>query len=380
MYGRMTRVLCLLLGFALLLVSCTGMLLESPPGGGPAPTLAQKQRGIWIVGGLSGSAIGTTVGQVDLYDPLLGAWYAAVTTLPTAVSFAASCSWGGRVFVFGGFDSTGVVRNLVQIYDVSTNAWSAGTIMPAARANIASVVVSGRIYVLGGTTGNAAAAYAGSNLSYEYVPSLAGPGSWNTKVNMAAAGSERFLLPFDDVVYGMGGRTTATAVSATHDGLAVSSSPPNGVLTTVVEIALTSARTGMCGVLYAQGTAPAVMALVGGFTALTATTGNFVVQNTATSTVLNPSIFQYLYYPFIPPLTWQTAANNYPLPIGFGAASLSHADMYVFGGTSNVTAAASGLTNVYRFDLDTISTGGSWTVGASMPVGRYGHAAVTYRP
>jgi hypothetical protein len=348
------------------------------------PTLAQKQRGIWIVGGLSGSAISNTVGQVDLYDPVLDAWYASVTTLPTAVSFAAACSWGGRIYVFGGFNSSGFSVQNVQIYDVATGQWSAGANISAARANISAVVVSDKIYILGGTTADAGAGYANTALSYEYTPSLSGPGSWSTKTAMAAVGSERFLLPFDDVVYNMGGRTGTSALSATHDGLAVTSNPPNGYLTTVVEIALASARTGMCGVIYSPGTGPAVMAFVGGFTTVTGSL-NFVAAGTSASVVLTPSTFNYLYYPFIPPLTLQAAAagKNYPSLIGFGAAALYGSTMYVFGGTSSVTAgAASGLNDVNRFvDLNAIATTGTWMTCASMPVvGRYGHAAVTYRP
>ena len=381
MDGRMTLKQCAL-GLSVLLASCTGTLLELPPGGAP-PTLAQKQRGIWIVGGLSGSTIGTTVGQVDLYDPVLDTWYAGVTALPTPVSFAGACSWGGRIYVFGGFNSSGTSLQNVQIYDIATGLWSAGTNISDDRANISAVVVSNKIYILGGSTADAGLAYSTApSISYEYTPSLSGPGSWSTKTAMAVAGSERFLLPFDDVVYNMGGRTATSTLSALHDGLAVTSNPPNGFITTVVEIGLASARTGISGVIYSPGTGPAVMAFVGGFTTVTASL-SFVAQGTSGSAVLNPSTFNYLYYPFIPPLTLQTATGkNYPSLIGFGAAALYGSTMYVFGGTSSVTAGnASGLNDVNRFvDLNTIATTGTWTAGASMPVGRYGHTAIPYRP
>jgi hypothetical protein len=186
---------------------------------------------------------------------------------------------------------------------------------------------------------------------------------------MAASYSERFLLPFNDVIYHLGGRTAATTVSTAHDGVAVTI---NG-LTGATEVVLSTARAGIAGVLYAPASGPALMAIVGGFTSLTATTGNFVAQSTTASPPTNA--FQYLYYPFTAPATWQSPASQYPLSIGFAAAALSGSKMYVFGGTTLVTAAASGLNNAYWFDLS--SLGGGWTAAASLPAGRYGHAAVT---
>lgn len=341
------------------------------------PSLAQKQRGIWIVGGLSGNAIGTTVSQVDLYDPVLDTWYASVTSLPTPVSFAGVCSRGGRIYVIGGFNSTGTVMANVQIYNVAGDSWSAGGAMSApppvsARANINAVTVNDKIYVLGGTTGDAALPRAGSITTFEYNPVL---DSWSSKANFVAAGqySERLSLPFNDVIYNMGGRTSATAVTNTHDGLAVTT---NG-LTQATEVLLTAARTGATGVIYTPTAGPAVAAIVGGFTSLTLTSGNFIVQGTTVSPATN--LFQYLYFPFTnPPVTlgWQNA-DPLDIDLGFCAAALSGSDLYVFGGTAScVSASASGLNNAYRFDLDTVATGGAWTASASMPVGRYGHAAV----
>jgi hypothetical protein len=158
-------------------------------------------------------------------------------------------------------------------------------------------------------------------------------------------------------------------VTTWHDGFAVTT---NG-LSQGTEVVLASARTGISGVLYAPASGPALIAIVGGFTSLTATTGCFVAQSTTASPPTN--LFQYLYYPFTAPATWQNPASQYPLSIGFAAAALSGSKMYVFGGTTLVTAAANGLNNAYWFDLSNL--GGSWTAAPSLPTGRYGHAAVT---
>jgi hypothetical protein len=321
------------------------------------PTLAQKLRGIWIVGGLSGNAIGTTVGQVDLYDPVLGAWYANVTSLPTPVSFAAACSWGGNIYVIGGFNASGSVLKIVQIYDVAGDSWSSGTAMPPAaglgRANVSAVTVNNRIYLLAGTTTNATDVWAlplATFRTWEYNPS---GDSWTQKADYTNATwtSERLLLAFNDVIF-------------------------NNYTNGVQEVLLTSARTGSSGVLYTPATGPAVMAIVGGFTALPAVTLNFIVQIATGGTAT--SLFQYLYYPFTAPATWQNALNNYPDLVGFTSAALSGSRIFVFGGTSSVattTPAASGRIYGYSFDLAGLPNG-AWTACSSMPVGRYGHAAV----
>ncbi len=334
------------------------------------PTDAQKLRGVWLIGGLTTNSIGSAVASVDLFDPLLGplgTWYTGVTSLPTPVSFEAASSFNGKLYVIGGFNSAGNVLAIVQVYDVAGDSWSSGTSMPAARANAYGATVNGRIYVLGGTTGNASAPWAASNLTYEYTPG----GTWSTKANYAAGNySEHFLLPFNDLIYNFGGRTSATAATTWHDGFAVTT---NG-LSQGTEVVLTQGRTGMAGVLYYPASGPALMAIVGGFTSLTSTNGCFVAQITSASTASNA--FQYLYYPFTAPASWQSPVSQYPLPSGFGAAALSGSKMYVFGGTAQVTAAAAnGLNNAYCFDLSNL--GGSWTAAAGLPTGRYGHAAVT---
>jgi N-acetylneuraminic acid mutarotase len=346
------------------------------------PTLAQKQRGVWIVGGLSGNVTTSAVSQVDLYDPVLDTWYASITSLPTAVSFAAACSWGGKLYVIGGFDTSGNVRNIVQIYDVAGDSWSSGAPMPPGaglgRANVFAVTVNNRIYVLGGTTGNATAGWvlpAAGVRTWEYNPS---GDSWTQKNDYTNATwtSERLLLAFNDVIYNLGGRSAAATPNTAHDGYAVTT---NNYTNAVQEVLLTSARTGSSGVMYTPATGPAVMAIVGGFTALPAVTQNFIVQIAAGGTAT--SLFQYLYYPFTSPATWQPAAPpppTYPDAVGFTSSALSGSKIYVFGGTNSVgttTPPASGRIYVWSFDLAGLPNG-SWTACPSMPVGRYGHTAV----
>jgi hypothetical protein len=143
-------------------------------------------------------------------------------------------------------------------------------------------------------------------------------------------------------------------------------------------------------VIYTPTSGPTIMAIVGGFTALSGTPQCFIVNGMgATSTPTN--VFQFLYYPFTGTAVWANGGTTgvFPQSYGFSSAALSGSIMYVFGGTSTLLASASGVNNVYSFDLINLcnltslpppATPGTWTTLASMPAGRYGHVAVTYRP
>jgi hypothetical protein len=284
------------------------------------------------------------------------------------VSFAGAASYGGRIFVFGGFDAAGTALLTVQIYAVSTDSWTTGTGVPAVRANIHAATVNDRIYVLGGTTGNATAAFGGAATTYEFTP--VGSGSWATKTNFAAARANRLCLAFNDVVYNMGGRSAAATLVTEHDGFSVAS---NALTTGATEVVLSAARAGMAGAVYAPAVGPGIMVIAGGFSALSIN-ANYPCSTGATGTVSN--LFQFLRYPFVAPATWQTVAGTFP-SIGFGAASLYGSVFYYFGGTNSVSSAI-GFSNVYSFDLDALPAG-AWQTAASMPAGRYGHCAVAVR-
>jgi len=128
---------------------------------------------------------------------------------------------------------------------------------------------------------------------------------------------------------------------------------------------------------------------IGGFSALTGTTGYSVLQGTTAATAT--SLVHYLTYPFTAPSAWTAAANAYPINVGFGSAVIYYSSsltpryrLYYFGGTQSlVSAAANGLSTVYWSDLPVtgppVSWPNTWTAGTGMPGGRYGHTALLIR-
>jgi Kelch motif len=384
-------------------LTCSGTLLDNPPGEEGGDSI--KMRGIWMVGGLSGGgttgllAHGTVVGAVDIYDPVTNTWFPAVTSIPVPVSFAGVASIkisdnDHRIYVFGGFDSAGVARNLVQYYTIETDTWSTGTVIPAVRANIYAARIYNKIYIMGGNAADASATFAAQTTTYEYNPS---GDSWDISKTAfsATATADRFMMVYDDVIYNMGGRTAFATIAATgssHDGF-VYSWGTNGTLTTgITEIPLGTApsviRTGIAGDMYKPSNGPALMILAGGFSAMGKTaTATSVLHLTNASTP--SSLVQYLAYPFSGTGQVWVSASAVTFPaIGFGSAVVYHSEsvtpnfrFYYFGGTASlIPASATGSTNARWSDLPPqppATWNNTWTSIANMPTGRYGFTALT---
>lgn len=342
-----------------------------------APTAAQKARGIWLLGGISTNVIGSTVAEVDMYDPVLPAWYPAVTSIPTQVSFAGYAAYDGQLFVIGGFNNAGAQQNLVQIYTVSTDTWSNGVTMTTARANINASVIYGRINILGGTNGADTAAWVQGNTYYEY---SVGGNSWLTK--LAVAGSERFSYVFNDAVYYLGGRITNGATfTNTHEGIVFTTN----TVTTGTEVLLPTARTGIAGSLVTPSDGPACVVLIGGITGFTGTPACFVNSGPTAGVLI--STVQYIAYPFTLPSAWlpavPTTPPNYPSNIAFGSAVTSTAfsspRVYHFGGTSAIGGSAAGQTASYWIAPPSppATWSSAWNAITAMPRARWGHGAVT---
>lgn len=73
-----------------------------------------------------------------------------IAPMPFPVSRYSVAAWGNRVYVFGGISSEGFRVKYVQVYDITTNMWSAGCNMPVRNSSTACEVVDNLIYLSGG--------------------------------------------------------------------------------------------------------------------------------------------------------------------------------------------------------------------------------------
>ncbi|OHD70891.1 MAG: hypothetical protein A2W19_08115 [Spirochaetes bacterium RBG_16_49_21] len=332
-----------------------------------SPTLAQKMRGIWIIGGLYGNSIGTAIPQVDLYDPDTDTWFPSITSIPYPVSFASATSVNSNIYVIGGFRSDGTVAILAQEYNILSNTWTLkSTTGFTAKANVLGVVSDNKIYILGGSTGIASAAWGGTQNTQNYNPA---DDSWVSLLatTLPAVGTERFVLSYNGVIYHMGGRiTNATTFSATHDGYTCSSNANTSTAETVL-LNPPNQRTGIAGAVYQYINGTVRVFIAGGITALTGCTGNYILQST--TAITTQSAFQYISNPFTG--AWANA-TALPQAIGFSSAVVKGGYLYVFGGIQSISSFSA---KTYCISLDPL--GAAWDqTKVDMPIARYGHSAV----
>ena len=107
---------------------------------------------VYLCGGDGGSAGAPSQDVVEAFDLATGAWLPPPPPLPYATRDAAAVALNGKLYVLGGEDA-GVTRNSVVSFDPATNAWSPQTPMLQARSLLAAVAWGGRIYVFGGFDG-----------------------------------------------------------------------------------------------------------------------------------------------------------------------------------------------------------------------------------
>ncbi|MEL6287658.1 MAG: kelch repeat-containing protein [Pseudomonadota bacterium] len=96
-------------------------------------------------------------GRVDVFDPASGSWSRGVDA-PTARNSAASVVIDGKIYVVGGrqflAQPNGSVANVntgaLEVFDPETGFWSKRAPMPAGAGGIAATVLDGKLYVFGG--------------------------------------------------------------------------------------------------------------------------------------------------------------------------------------------------------------------------------------
>ncbi len=121
---------------------------------------------LYVIGGWTTDGPNyVTSSKVDMYDPNTGLW-TSKNPMPTHRANIASALIDGKIYVMGGLRTVGGVVNYtglktMEVYDVSTDTWDTTKAdMPTGRWGLSAVAFDGKIYVFGGTTGIGATVYA----------------------------------------------------------------------------------------------------------------------------------------------------------------------------------------------------------------------------
>ena len=119
---------------------------------------------VLLVGGLSipGPGIGAqgalkgrnVIKTAEIYNPNTGVYTPTAAMITPRAYHTATLLGDGRVYVCGGFNSSGVVISSAEIYDPVANIWSAVTALSEARAHHTAVLLaSGFVLIVGGWSG-----------------------------------------------------------------------------------------------------------------------------------------------------------------------------------------------------------------------------------
>jgi N-acetylneuraminic acid mutarotase len=176
---------------------------------------------------IGGQAFGNTrLPTVDEYDPLTDTWARpSAVFMPERRADVASAVANGKLYVFGGLSQalTTPLKTVLR-YDLATNAWTPMTDMPTARRGATAVTATnGRIYVVGGISTLPICPNVACTSVEEFTPPTAGGGgTWRGAADgisqlPAPRGFLGFALGSNGKLYAAGGGDPAVDHAETYE-------------------------------------------------------------------------------------------------------------------------------------------------------------------
>lgn len=150
-----------------------------------------------------GGEDGTVRAYLDIYDMATNTWSAG-TDMTAARMGIKAVEIGGKIYVAGGGPTTSTASNTLYIYDPALNSWTTGANLPANRVSYAGAAVGGKYYVIGG--GTSSSTYL--NTIYAYDPAT---NTWDTTLpNMTSARLNAMAGVIGGKIYVVGGRSASS--------------------------------------------------------------------------------------------------------------------------------------------------------------------------
>jgi DNA-binding CsgD family transcriptional regulator/N-acetylneuraminic acid mutarotase len=113
---------------------------------------------------IGGETNGGVVGSIERYDPGTDQWTILTSSKPTRVSNISAALVGNRIFVPGGRTAEGKATTIVEVFDVTSNAWSEVKPLPRPVYTYALAVYKNKVYLFGGRNDRG---YANSTFVYD---------------------------------------------------------------------------------------------------------------------------------------------------------------------------------------------------------------------
>ena len=173
--------------------------------GAPMPTprtevtAAVLKDDIYVIGGFDRSGQVTDI--VEVYNIANNTWSRAAVPLPEPLHHTAAASYDGKIYVVGGYTAPWSPSNRLFIYDPIQNNWQEGNPMPTARGALNVNFVNGTFYAIGGSSDRPL----GSNEAYD--PSS---DTWTSKALMPTARHHAGSALVDGKIFVIGGRISGS--------------------------------------------------------------------------------------------------------------------------------------------------------------------------
>jgi non-specific serine/threonine protein kinase len=157
--------------------------------------------------------------MTEVYDPGSNSW-SAKASFPDERCYPAGGAIGTKIYIAGGCDGCDCrvgTTNALAVYDPKSDAWTSGATMPTPRSSAAVGVISGKLYVAGGsgpcppcTPLSTLEAYDPTSDSWQSLKSM--PTARRGLANAAVVGGNLYVI--GGVIVGAGGDTGTAAVEA----------------------------------------------------------------------------------------------------------------------------------------------------------------------
>lgn len=204
---------------------------------------------VYVFGGYNGSSELTTVEYAPINaSGTLGAW-SATSSISGGKQGLAAAANNGYLYVLGGVQG-GAVQSTVQYAKVNppgvTSSYTATTALGTARKGAAVIAYNGYLYAVGGMTSTTAATTA---VNYAAINSDGTVGTWGTTTALTTARGYHYATAYNGYMYVVGGKTGSTTTTNTVYYSKINANGTVGTWTSTT--AFTNARQWLAGTVYA---------------------------------------------------------------------------------------------------------------------------------
>lgn len=164
-------------------------------------TAVELNNKIYAMGGEDKASGGGQKDTVEVYDPIKEKWTdEKISQMPLPLDHTASAVFEGKIYVAGGFLDNKVPTDKLFVYDPARDRWNELKSIPSPiGAALNAEFIDGILYVVGGLNSS----HIPVNTNYAYDPKT---NSWSTKSPMLTARQHLATAVVDGKLYAMGGR------------------------------------------------------------------------------------------------------------------------------------------------------------------------------